>query len=74
MISSRDLGDASDGIGALRDIAVNNLGKSRIAIIRDQVEALGFDARCIHCVPFHVLSLQLGMWGLLSLFGDGSDG
>lgn len=25
-------------------------------------------------MPFQVLSLQFGMWGLLGLFGDGSDG
>lgn len=59
---------------ALRDIAVDDLGKSCIAVLRDQIETLGLDARRVHCMPFHILSLQLGMWGLLGLFGDGSDG
>lgn len=45
-----------------------------MTVVRGEVEAEGLDTRSIHCVPLHVISLQLGVGGRLGLLGDIADG
>lgn len=58
----------------IRNVTIDDLSKSRITIVADQIETEGFYARCVHSEPFHILPLELGIRRLFGLFSDGSDG
>ena len=58
----------------LRDIAVNQLHKGKMAIFGVHVESLGFDARGFRSNPFLVLLRENGIGCCLGLLGDGMNG
>lgn len=58
---------------AVRHVTIDDLGERRMAVVRCEVEAKGLDTRSVHCVPLHVVSLQLGVGSRLGLLGDIAD-
>lgn len=59
---------------SLRNVRVDNLGKSELATVRHEVEALRLDASRLHGGPFQVISGGYGIGSGLGLLGDRLDG
>lgn len=57
----------------IRNVAVDDLCKTDVALIRHQVEALGLYTCRLHGHPLQVIAGQLGKGRLLGFFSHGSD-
>lgn len=55
---------------ALRDVAVDDLGKAKVAVVSHDVETLGFDTGRVHGAPFQILLGEFGVGRGLCLLGD----
>jgi hypothetical protein len=60
--------------GFIRNVAVDDLEESAMAVVAKKIEGLGFDRGRVHGLPEQVRALQLGMGRLLGFFGDRLDG
>lgn len=62
------------GTAHIRNIAIDDLEKSDVAVLAKDVDGLGLDRRRVHGLPLQVLTLDLGEGRLLGLDGDRLDG
>lgn len=60
-------------IMCLHYITVYHLHQPKSSIVTRHVESLRLDVRRVHALPFEVISLELSVWRLFGLVGDGLD-